>query len=171
MPDEPWVIVPCSGAKADGAHLPARARYTGSFHAAAMAAALRITRPDYVLVASARYGLLDLDADTEPYDLRLDRLAAEGLRQWHHRVQADVGGLWSVGRYAVRTADGWVGRPGRPGAPVVLFTPRFYTEQLLAIPLIRRHAVLPLPFEGCAGIGEMRHVLSTFAWPPAARED
>lgn len=161
----PWVVVPCSGAKAPGDHLPARDRYTGSFHKAAMAAALRITEPANVLIASARYGLLDLEADTEPYDLRLDSLSREGRRRWEGKIQTAACDLWG-GVYVVRTAAGWARRQGRPGAPIVLFTPRLYTEQICTAPLIARHAVRPL--DGCRGIGAMRHVLATYQWPPEA---
>lgn len=162
---KPWVVVPCSGAKADDARLPAGERYTGSFHRAAMVAARRITEDDrLILIASARYGLIALDEVTEPYDRRLDALGHDDLRQWLGWVQCDAGSRWTAGRYAVRTMNGIRPRAGRPGAPVILFTPAFYTEKLLTIPLIARHAVRPLPFEGCGGIGEMRHVLSTYTY-------
>jgi hypothetical protein len=155
--EPPYVIVPCSAAKAPGAHLRAVQRYTGSFYRLAMATALNLTEPAFIRIASARYGLLTVEDDTEPYDLRLDRLGRDDLRT-----------LWSRAHGAACDMWGAQSPTGRPGAPVLLLTPRFYTEQLLTVPLVRRNAVTPLPFADCGGIGEMRHVLTTYTWPPAA---
>lgn len=162
----PFVVVPCSAAKAPGSGLPARDRYVGSFHRLAMAAALRITEPQWVRIASAHYGLLHLDDLTEPYDVRLDALSAPQARRWRSRVETAACDMWVAGLHG--RLGGLGPFLGRPGAPLVLFTPAAYTDALLAAhPYFGRHAVRPLPFEGCRGIGEMRHVLTTYRWAAA----
>jgi hypothetical protein len=162
----PYVVIPCSARKAEGAHLPAGARYTGSFHRYAMGTALAITEPENILIASARYGLLRLDDDTEPYDLTMDAQSVDEARLWRVRMDNAACDLWVAGRH------GRVGNTpvmGRPGAPLILFTPAVYTERILAAhPYFERHAVRPLPFEGCRGIGDMRHVLANYEWNEAA---
>lgn len=151
--EPPYVIIPCSGAKAPGACLPAVDRYTGSLYRAALATARRLTEDRFIRIASARYGLCTLDKLTEPYDRRLDALGKDDLRQWQSWIQGDACSMW---------AD-WSSF-GRPGAPVILFVPKFYAEQLMTAPLLAANA--HRPFEGCAGIGEMRHVLATYEWRP-----
>ncbi|MEU1616517.1 DUF6884 domain-containing protein [Streptomyces sp. NPDC005722] len=82
------VVIPCGSRKLDH-----RARaadlYTGSYHRACRRAAEAL-RPDRLLILSARYGLLDLDDEIDPYDTphghadavtaALLRTQAEGLR-------------------------------------------------------------------------------------------
>ncbi|MFI8183945.1 hypothetical protein OG539_06830 [Actinacidiphila glaucinigra] len=60
------VVVPCGVRKLDH---PARAAdmYTGSYHRACRRAAEAL-HPDRLMILSARYGLLDLDDEIEPYD-------------------------------------------------------------------------------------------------------
>ncbi len=152
--EPPYVVVPCSGAKAPGKLLPAVDRYTGQLYRAALAAARRIAEDRFIRIASAKYGLCALDHPTEPYDLRLDDLSAGPLRQWQSWVQGEACSLWAEWSTA-----------GRPGAPIILFVPKFYAEQLMTAPLLAHNAVLP--FLGCAGIGEMRHVLKVYEWDPS----
>lgn len=154
----PYVIVPCSGAKADGEHLPARERYTGSLHRLALRAALALTDEDHVRIASARYGLLRLNDDTEPYDLRLDAQTVAEARLWRTRVQIAAGDIWNSW-CALDPAVGF--STLRTDAPrAVLLTPTLYSLRLYeASHFIARVASRPL--EGCTGIGEMRHVLAT----------
>lgn len=155
-PDEPpYVIIPCSGAKSpDPGPLPAVDRYTGSLFRAALATARRLAPDEFIRIASARHGLVELTRPILPYDRRLDALGKDDLRQWQSWVQVDACGLW---------AD-W-GTHGRPGAPAILFVPMFYAEQLMTAPLLAGNAVLP--FLGCSGIGEMRHVLRVYEWDPS----
>jgi hypothetical protein len=60
------IVVPCGARKLDH---PARAgeMYTGSYHRACRRAAEAL-RPERLVILSARYGLLDLDDEIEPYD-------------------------------------------------------------------------------------------------------
>lgn len=60
------IVIPCGARKLDH---PARAAdmYTGSYHRACRRAADAL-RPDRLVILSARYGLLDLDDEIEPYD-------------------------------------------------------------------------------------------------------
>ena len=71
----PLVIVPCGGAKLNR---PAQAgeMYVGQYHRACRAYALVLTggNATWVLILSAKYGLLRLDDLVEPYDLRMGRL-------------------------------------------------------------------------------------------------
>lgn len=155
---EVYVIVPCSGVKAEGAHLPARERYTGSLHLLATRAALALTDEAHVRIASARYGLLRLDDDTEPYDLRLDAQNLDEARLWRLRVQIAAGDIWN--RWCAK-APGAQFITLRPDAPhAVLLTPALYSRRLTeASHFLAKVADLPL--EGCAGVGQMRHVLAT----------
>lgn len=154
-PDQPpYVVIPCSGAKATGDVLPAVERYTGAMFRAALAAARRLTEDRFIRIASARYGLVSLDHPTQHYDRRLDALGRDDLRQWRSWVQCEACGMWAE----------WTTN-GRPGAPVILFVPKFYAEQLKTAPLLAGAAVEP--FADCGGIGEMRHVLKTYEWDPS----
>jgi hypothetical protein len=42
--------------------------------------------PDAVFILSAKYGLLDLEADIEPYDLTLNNMPASGIKAWAKNV-------------------------------------------------------------------------------------
>lgn len=155
---DPFVVVPCSGSKAAGDHLPARDRYVGSFHRLALRAALAIAAPDHVRIASGRYGLLRLDDDTELYDQPLAELTVDEARLWRTRVQIAAGDIWNPWC----TLDPAVGFSVlRPDAPKVhLLTPALYSDRLReASHFIAKCAVLP--FAGCSGVGAMRHVLAT----------
>ncbi|WP_377273059.1 DUF6884 domain-containing protein [Peterkaempfera sp. SMS 1(5)a] len=60
------IVIPCGSRKLDH---PARAAemYIGSYHRACRRAAEAL-QPDRLVILSARYGLLDLDDEIEPYD-------------------------------------------------------------------------------------------------------
>lgn len=42
--------------------------------------------PDMIYILSARYGLLDLDTEIEPYDLTLNKLSAVEIQTWAQMV-------------------------------------------------------------------------------------
>ncbi|WP_327292017.1 DUF6884 domain-containing protein [Streptomyces sp. NBC_01198] len=60
------IVVPCGARKLDH-RARAGEMYTGSYHRACRRAAEAL-RPDRLLILSARYGLLGLDEEIEPYD-------------------------------------------------------------------------------------------------------
>ncbi|HSR19510.1 MAG TPA: hypothetical protein VLL49_01230, partial [Anaerolineales bacterium] len=43
-------------------------------------------KPDSIFILSAKYGLLELDAEIEPYDLTLNHMSPALLRAWAGRV-------------------------------------------------------------------------------------
>lgn len=65
-----FVVIPCSGAKADVAYAPARELYTGSFFRLALAAAERVDGAE-VFVLSALHGLVPVDKVIAPYEARM----------------------------------------------------------------------------------------------------
>lgn len=67
---EPLVLVSCGGSKLDQPAL-AGAMYVGSYHRAARRAASALTSPDRIWIVSARYGLLRLTDEIEPYEMTL----------------------------------------------------------------------------------------------------
>jgi hypothetical protein len=42
--------------------------------------------PDAIFILSAKYGLVDLDAEIEPYDLTLNTMPAMEIRNWAEKV-------------------------------------------------------------------------------------
>lgn len=46
----------------------------------------RCLHPDAVYILSARYGLLDLETEIEPYDLTLNVMGAQEIRSWSAEV-------------------------------------------------------------------------------------
>lgn len=140
----PFVVVPCSGSKRPEPHLPAGERYTGSLHRLARDAAARLTTPEFTWIASARYGLLGLTDDTEPYDRRIEAVFRnkDDKRQFLSWVHCGAIGMHKLD----------------PDCPVIALVPTMYAEALRATPLLAPRLVEPLA--GCAGIGEMRHRLA-----------
>lgn len=132
---DPWpqvtpprvVIVPCGSEKADRV-TTAAGLYTGSYHAAARRAAEQLAgEHGLVLILSALYGLLPLDAHVGPYELRMgDEDAVDLLNLWEMAGALGIADCQDVTVLA-----------GRVYADVV-------TE-------IWPHAKRPL--DGCAGIG------------------
>lgn len=122
----PWVVVSCGGAKL--AHrAPAGELYTGSYHAAARRAAAALTSPNRTLILSARYGLVRLVDELEPYDLHMRD--ARAINPWDVAAQARKLGV--SGRVVVlggrayadclEMAARHLARPHRPGlAPVAV---------------------------------------------------
>lgn len=46
--------------------------------------------PDAIFVLSAKYGLVDLDQEIEPYDLTLNTMSADQIKIWAIRVLAQI---------------------------------------------------------------------------------
>ena len=46
----------------------------------------RRLKPDAIYILSAKYGLLDLDTEIEPYNLTLNTMSAGEIRNWADRV-------------------------------------------------------------------------------------
>jgi hypothetical protein len=67
------VIVPCGGKKRSES-CTAREMYTGPFHKGCMRYALTLAPPEDVYILSAKYGLLRLSDEIEPYDLRMGQV-------------------------------------------------------------------------------------------------
>ncbi len=66
------VIIPCGAAKRDYA-CQAHEMYVGTYFKACLRWALSATTPDRVLILSAKYGLLPLQQQIEPYDVTFGR--------------------------------------------------------------------------------------------------
>lgn len=82
---DPLAVVACGAAKLDHA-APARDLYTGQHFRLALAAAEAIT--PRVVILSARYGLLPLDAVAEPYEQRIDQPGAITADELRHQAAA-----------------------------------------------------------------------------------
>src|SRR5690349_9582189 len=46
--------------------------------------------PDQIFVLSAKYGLVALDVEIEPYDLTLNTMSAKEVKEWSERVLLDL---------------------------------------------------------------------------------
>jgi hypothetical protein len=127
----PFVVVPCGGAKLARPAI-AEELYTGSFHRLAMRAARAMTDRHRIRILSARYGLLELDDEVEPYEQRMDRpFALAGV---------DV----------VAQAE----RMGLAGEHPVLLLPAAYD-----VVATRAWPDNSNPLRGASGIGSMQHRL------------
>lgn len=90
MTTQPLVIIPCGGKKADGPR-PARDLYIGSYFRACLATALAVGPADRVRILSAKHGLLSLDAEVAPYELRMDSpIAVPGRIVREQAARADL---------------------------------------------------------------------------------
>ncbi|MFG3415833.1 DUF6884 domain-containing protein [Streptomyces althioticus] len=89
----PLVIIPCGSAKLDH-KAPAGELYVGPYHRSCRDAADALTAEGgTVLILSARYGLVTLDQEIEPYDLRMGQLGSvtvEQLREQARDLGADA---------------------------------------------------------------------------------
>ena len=53
--------------------------------------------PDRIFILSAKYGLVDLDTEIEPYDLTLNKMSSDEIKRWsedvlkHLREVSDLG--------------------------------------------------------------------------------
>ncbi|MEE2061566.1 DUF6884 domain-containing protein [Rhodococcus artemisiae] len=83
--DTPLVIVPCGATKdPTPSKIPARHRYTGTYHRLGLRAAAALTGLNTTRILSARFGLMPLHQLVEPYNLRLGQpgaITADQLRE------------------------------------------------------------------------------------------
>ncbi|MBT2439754.1 hypothetical protein J7E93_06385 [Streptomyces sp. ISL-36] len=135
----PVVVVPCSAAKlATTVPVPAADLYVGPFHKLCRRAAHAITsHAGAVLVLSAAHGLVTLDEQLTPYELRMGEPGSVQADQL--RAQADRLGLHYVPQ-------------------LVALGGRAYVDALTAV----RPDVLR-PLAGCRGIGQQRARLCRIA--------
>ena len=47
-------------------------------------------QPDEIFILSAKYGLVSLDEEIEPYDLTLNTMSAKEVKEWSERVLRDL---------------------------------------------------------------------------------
>jgi hypothetical protein len=47
-------------------------------------------KPDQIFILSAKYGLISLDEEIEPYDLTLNNMSAKEIKNWAKRVLSDL---------------------------------------------------------------------------------
>lgn len=159
---KPWVVVPCSGAKRpDPGLMPAHMRYTGKLHRLALDAATALTDLGRIRIASAKYGLIELDRPIEPYDKRIDGLTVDEARRWRSLAHNDAITMLN----ADLTAQGlplFTNDHYDRMAPVIALVPHEYAEAMWAAsPLLRRTMTRPLA--GCGSIGGMRSRLSAIS--------
>jgi hypothetical protein len=53
-------------------------------------------KPDQIFILSAKYGLVSLDEEIEPYDLTLNTMSAKEVKDWSKRVLIDLAGQTSL---------------------------------------------------------------------------
>ncbi|MFF4902535.1 DUF6884 domain-containing protein [Streptomyces sp. NPDC001068] len=83
----PLVIIPCGSSKLDHA-APAGELYVGSYHRSCRAAADALTADGgTVLILSALYGLVPLEQEIEPYDLRMGQLGSVAVEKLREQAQ------------------------------------------------------------------------------------
>jgi hypothetical protein len=75
------IVIPCGGAKVNHA-AKARDLYTGSAFRETLAAAIAEVGEDNVFILSAKYGMLTLDAEVEPYDVKMGGKGAIDRNGW-----------------------------------------------------------------------------------------
>ncbi len=46
--------------------------------------------PDKIFILSAKYGLVDLDEEIEPYDLTLNKMSSNEIRSWAEKAIGDL---------------------------------------------------------------------------------
>lgn len=139
----PYVIVPCSAAKADHRGRPAEL-YTGSFFRHAHAAAEAITDLWRIGVLSAKHGILRPNVSIDPYDCT--------WQSPDHATPALVAATAQSFRVDPRER-----MPNSPVllAPVVLLLPNEYARRVLDV-----WPDAHWPLRGCRGVGEQRARLS-----------
>lgn len=76
----PLVVISCGKAKTSHP-APAAEFYTGGYFRAQLAYARRLTTDDRILVLSAKYGLVPLDRELAPYELRITQPGAVTIDQ------------------------------------------------------------------------------------------
>jgi hypothetical protein len=58
----------------------------------------RFLRPDHIYILSAKYGLLDLTTEIEPYDLTLKEMSSNNVRGWADKVLSQLAQNANLGR-------------------------------------------------------------------------
>lgn len=154
-------VIPCGAAKLDHA-AAARDLYTGQMFrhtyenvaklAAADQAAGRGGGQVRILILSALYGLVEIDQEIEPYDLKMG--AAGSVTVERVREQATALGMgWGDG-------DAYEDGPGE----VYALLPKAYLR-VLDEALREIYVYVQDVYEGCAGIGEQRRVNAIIGRP------
>lgn len=145
-------VIPCGGAKATE-RARARDMYRGSLYRHALTNVTRLAamdeadgNPARVLILSAKYGLLQLDEEIEPYDLIMGRPGS---------VTADA-----LTAQALGLGIDW-------GSAVYAFLPRAYLAQLDTA-LRTLDVYVQDVYEACTGNGDQRRVLSIVGRPDTA---
>ena len=137
-----FVVIPCSGAKADVLYAPARELYTGSFFRLALAAAERVDGAQ-VFVLSALHGLVPIDKVIATYDVKMGEPGSIANRPRQFNT-ADA--VWWVRAQATERGM------NAPEARVIALLPGAYSRVLQAA--VREVEDV---LAGCRGIGEQRH--------------
>jgi hypothetical protein len=89
------VLISCSSRK-----LPYRARAEDLYASPLFRLNLRYARsldPDAIFVLSAKHGLVDLENNLEPYDLTLNEMPAEKVKEWAGQVLARLRSVADLG--------------------------------------------------------------------------
>lgn len=74
------VLISCGSRKLSHSS-QARHMYVGPLFKYSLEYALLLT-PDHIFILSAKYGLLPLDQDIEPYDLTLNMMSVSDVQSW-----------------------------------------------------------------------------------------
>jgi hypothetical protein len=82
----PLVIVGC-GARKLRRPAPAGELYTGQHYQACMATARTLTSPDHIRILSAAHGLLKLDTETAPYDVKMGDVGSFTVHMLREQVK------------------------------------------------------------------------------------
>ncbi len=100
------VLVSCASQKLDEP-APAKDLYISALFTKNMAYA-KTLQPDSIFILSAKYGLLTLDEEIEPYDVTLKNMKSSEVKAWARRVLAQLA------KYADLEADEFVFLAGMP---------------------------------------------------------
>lgn len=137
------MVIPCGGAKLDHA-APASELYIGSAFREALAAALHQVDGDRsrVFILSALHGLVSLDTELEPYDVKMGDAAA---------IDRRAGGLLELELQ-------FVGMGFAFGCDVYAMLPKAYLAALESVARPWGVWVAPV-YEACQGIGDQKSVM------------
>jgi hypothetical protein len=126
------VIIPCGAKKLDH-RTRAGSLYVGAYFRACKRAAFVLAPQSQILILSARYGLLGLDDEVEPYDLRMGQ----------------------AGSVSIEVVRGQAEQRSLLDAEVIALGGRRYTDIACAVwPCCRT------PLAGLGGLGQHMHRLS-----------
>lgn len=143
-------VLPCSAKKLDRA-ASARELYVGSMFRYSLPVIEREAEltaawgySTSVRVLSAKHGLLALDEEVEPYDQRIDGLDEAATAVLEALVCEQLTEVASL----------------RDRVEISAFLPQAYLRVLAGAAALAEHAVTDV-YEGCRGIGDMRHVIAS----------